>query len=80
MSQAGGDLLKRLLRVELADKVGEGGGLVDEVEEGCGAEFERYVEEGIALLFAEVPDDVRMVVRLLQEVDLVRRDGDKVLE
>lgn len=54
--------------------------MIDEVKEGGWAELEGNVEEGVALFFAEVADDVGVVVRLLQQSDLVGGDGDKVLE
>jgi hypothetical protein len=73
-------LFESLLRVELGDEFGERGGLVDELEEGCGAEFEGDVKEGVALFFTEVANDVRVIVGFLEEVDFVSGDGNKVLQ
>lgn len=80
VSKSRGDLTEGFLRIEIWDQFGEGGRLVDEVIEGGRAEFEGDVEEGVALLFAEVSNDVGMVVRFLEEGDFLSGDGDKVFE
>ena len=64
----------------MRDEFGKGRRLIDEVEQGRWTELERDVQERVALFFAEVADHVGVVVRLLEQVDLVGCDRDKVLQ
>lgn len=54
--------------------------MIYQVEEGSWTKFESDVKESVALFFAEVSDDVRVVVGFLQEIDFVCSDRDKVFE
>lgn len=65
MPQTRSDLFQCLLRIKLRDEVGEGGRLIDEIVERSWAKFEGDVEEGVALFFAEVADDMRVVIGFL---------------
>jgi hypothetical protein len=44
------------------------------------AQLESNVKEGPMRLLVIIPNDIRMVVRILEKVDFAVREGDKILE
>lgn len=53
---------------------------LDNVGEGGGAQLERNVQEVCVGLLIVVSNDVGVIVRFLQDADLARGEGDKVLQ
>lgn len=80
MSDTRRDLLERALRVEVPCQSRECRGLVNQVEQRSWTKLKSDVEKSVALLLAEVSNNVRVIVRLLQQIDLVRCDSDEIFE
>lgn len=80
MSETGCDLAQCTFRIKCDRDIPEVIRALDNVGEGCGAEFDRNIKEIRLGFLIEVPDDVGMVVRFLEDADFTGSQGDEVLE
>ena len=80
MSEAGCNLAQCTFRVKRDRDVNEVIRAFNNVGEGCRAEFDGNIKEIRLRFLIEVPDDVGMVVRFLEDADFTGGQGDKILK
>ena len=80
MSEAGRNLAQCAFRIECDRDLHEVIRAFDDVGEGCRAEFDGNIKEIRLGFLIEVPDDVGMVVRFLEDADFTGGQGNKILE
>ena len=80
MTQARSNLAQCAFGIKRDRDVREVARTFDNIGEGCRAEFDSNVKEIRLGFLIEVPDNVGMVVRLLEDTDFTGGQGDKIPE